>query len=55
MRNFIKSLQAKQGEFELDYGTVTSFKKIEKFGNQLNTDMMLANTLDGKLYVLGLT
>lgn len=55
LKNFIKSLQVKQGEFELDYGTVKSFKKIELFGSKLNADIMLANTLDGKLYVLGLT
>ena len=59
MQNFLKGIKAKWQDFDFDFigvGQQTEiefFCKIEKFFSNLEADLILANTSDEKVYLIG--
>ena len=60
IQHFLKSLQDVPDEFDLELGDdpnadIADIRRIKKFSPQLNAHMMLVNTTNGKLFILGVS
>ena len=59
MGHFIQSLQLSEStEFDLELGdnvdnSIIDVRKLEVFAQNLSADMILVNTVDGKMFIFG--